>query len=137
MRPLIPLVALGVGVGLFLASSGASGKQKPAPVPPSPTLAEKVRALLASKGFEPLPAFVMTVGVDAVSLIPLAQGAATALSWADAHKNASHSVVVPTQFVDGKTYPYGGAGLPTNVLAIAPADAKSLIDSGLYVEYVR
>lgn len=138
MRLETTLIALGLGAGFLFAASSASAKTKPVPPPlpnPQPPLSDKVKALLASRGYEGLPSFVMTVSLDAVTLVPLADGAKTALSWADAHKASGHSVVVPVQFVDGKKRPYGDVGLPQNVLAVSAKDAKSLTDSGLFVEY--
>lgn len=122
------LAAAALGALLLVAVSNASA------APSATDLGKKAKALLSQKGFHHV--LTADANVDAIGLEDPSTSSPTALEWASSEVTSGRTVLVPAQFVDGKDRPYGGSGLPTEVLGLLPADAASLLQTGLYVEVV-
>lgn len=126
----LPFLAIGVGAAILFASSSAAA----APSVDGPAqLSNKAAALLSRSGFAFAPSNLTLLTLDAINLVPLEAGAPSAMTWAATQKNLGRSILVPIQLLDGKDH---GNGMPTSVLAVLPADAKNLLMTGLYAEWV-
>jgi hypothetical protein len=124
----------GIGIAAVIAVVAATRVASAAPS--ADELTKRARTLLASRGFVFVPSAVSVLVLDTIGLVALADGAVPASTWAQTQHGLGRRVLVPIQFVDGERYPYGGSGMPSNVIAVLPKNAPGLLGTGLYVEYV-
>lgn len=125
----IVLGALALGAGVLLFATPASAKERS-----DKEIAKAVQELLSSSGFNAVPANPELPNLLAVSLTDLASGAPSAASWANDRIVEGKAVLVPRWMVDGKSYKFGGSGLPRLVIALPPAEASFAMLSGAYVK---